>query len=170
MAHRKEHLHHDNKLDLLQIIACKSGVHLNKHLITNHLSLHFMPKVTDLEESWQKSRNSYFVLKGCLQLYEQRIAERQLKFNTQPINHYRNFEDEEQKYSSVEEFRKCNPDYFLIEEIEEFRGVGELFGEGRGGEFRLKLVAVDAVLAVLGESEHATESVVHDGIAHEDKL
>lgn len=49
MAHRKEHLHHDNKLDLLQIIACKSGVHLNKHLMTNHLTLHYLPNVTDLE-------------------------------------------------------------------------------------------------------------------------
>jgi hypothetical protein len=171
MAHRKEHLHQEHRLDLLQIIACKSGVHLNKHLMASNLAIYFLPRVTDLEENWHKSRKSYFLLKGCLQIYEQRPSERaQLKFNTQPVSHY-GLDDEDQKYSSVEEFRKCHPDYAMLEQVEEFRGVGELFGEGQpAGEAKVKLVAVDAVLVVLGETEHEVESMVHDGIAQEDKL
>lgn len=104
VAARKEHMHQDHKLDLLHVISCKTGVHLNKHLLLNHLSLHWLPRVTELEDNWHKSRKSYFLLKGTLLIYEQRATDKGLKFNTQPVNPYSGFDDEEQKYMSLEEF------------------------------------------------------------------
>lgn len=54
----------------------------------------------------------------------------------------------------------------LLDQVEEFRGVGDIFGEGKpAGESKVKLLAVDAVVAVVGDSEHEVETVVHDGIA-----
>ena len=39
--------------------------------------------------------------------------------------------------------------------MDEFRGVGDIFGEGKpAGESKVKLLAIDAVMAVVGESEH----------------
>jgi hypothetical protein len=178
IAQRRENLSHDHKLDLLQVIACKSGVHINKHSMINHVTLIYLPNVTEIEEQWHKSRNNYFVLKGAIQLYEQRSGEKaHAKFNTQPASKNRKMsvDDEELKYPNLEEFQKYHSDYAFIQEIGEFRGIGELFGASINHpadekQHKYKLASVNAIIAIIEETELEHESIVNDGIAQEDKL
>lgn len=42
IAKKKESFSNENKLDVIEIIANKTGVHLNKHLMLPHISIvHF---------------------------------------------------------------------------------------------------------------------------------
>lgn len=85
IAKRKEPLNHEQKLDLMQIIASKSGVHLNIHSMPSHLTLVHMDNVVEVEEQWHRSKKNYFILKGSLHVYEQKSLEKvHTKFNTQP--------------------------------------------------------------------------------------
>lgn len=42
IAKKKESFSNENKLDLIEVIANKTGVHLNKHLMIQHINIvHF---------------------------------------------------------------------------------------------------------------------------------
>ena len=132
MAIRHEPLTQDNKLDILQIIACKTGISLNKHVVTPFIDLMHCPHVMELSSSWSKTAKNYFVLKGQVQLYEMIENDKILpsKFNTQPQSSKPSkilFDDEDlESYLTIEDFLKFNKEYKLVEEIGDFRSLGSI--------------------------------------------
>lgn len=120
IAKRKENITHEQRLDLLQIIASKSGVYLNKHSMASHLNLVYMDNVVEIEEQWHRSRKNYFILKGSIQVYEQKSTDKvHTKFNTQPPtkNRKTSYDDEDAKFATLKEFQEYYSDYELVEDV-----------------------------------------------------
>lgn len=81
------------------------------------------------------------------------------KFNTQPPtkNRKTSYDDEDAKFATLKEFQEYYSDYELVEEVEAFRGVGDLFDSERQRQSedrmrRFKLIAVKAVLVIIEET------------------
>jgi hypothetical protein len=166
-------LTNDDREDILKVIAGKTGIHLNKHLLLDQITLTYCAQVIELSVNWEKSRKSYFVFKGSLLVYEQRPHENRERLQTvSTLKNYKNlYDDEEKNYSDHEEFQKYHSDYHLIEEIEHFGGTGVLFR--RTAEEiprRRKLIALNAVLVTFNEPPNSFEFVFHDGITNEGKV
>lgn len=96
-ATKKRGLTQDDKMDIIHVIASKTGVHLNRNLLVDYVTLDYCPQVMELSIQWEKSRKSYFVLKGSLLIYEQIPVENREKVHVQTTSKvYKKLYDDEE--------------------------------------------------------------------------
>ena len=178
-AVRGEPLTSDQKFDLCLVIAQKGGHIFNKQVVGPQLILIYCPGVTELSNDWNRCRQNFFVLSGQVKLYQLAELANGPKFNTQPSLRktsrqmfFEEDEEERNKYTDMEAFTKCNRQYELVQEYGQYRCVGQIFKQQGSDNAkadqlfrRKKLIAVDAVIAIIPHLDRESETVFSDGMS-----